>query len=260
MFRSRRVSVCVPAVCQPPRALCPVCEQWNFPLLMTAWKLAPALCCGNTVVLKPAEQTPLSCLYMGALIKEVTSSHPPPFKLLTFPVLPPGHQEYGLIFDNSPTPHTHGSENHFQIVFGQAGFPPGVVNMVPGFGPTVGAAIASHIGIDKVAFTGSTKVRGSRGALDDKAPPLLRGAQEAARGHCGSLTHLRCLEIYVLWAIGPVISAPCRRPSCKRPVIGQDRLDQRNVLVLCVVCKTGSSHRDTSGSPTGECRVVHRIY
>lgn len=45
--------------------------QWNFPLLMFAWKIAPALCCGNTVVIKPAEQTPLSALYMGALIKEV---------------------------------------------------------------------------------------------------------------------------------------------------------------------------------------------
>jgi acyl-CoA reductase-like NAD-dependent aldehyde dehydrogenase len=45
--------------------------QWNFPLLMFTWKIAPALCCGNTVVIKPAEQTPLSALYMGALIKEV---------------------------------------------------------------------------------------------------------------------------------------------------------------------------------------------
>lgn len=45
--------------------------QWNFPLVMTAWKLGPALSCGNTVVLKPAEQTPLTCLYIGALIKEV---------------------------------------------------------------------------------------------------------------------------------------------------------------------------------------------
>ncbi|TWW68081.1 Retinal dehydrogenase 2 [Takifugu flavidus] len=76
---------------------------------MTAWKLGPALACGNTVVLKPAEQTPLTCLYMAALVKE-------------------------------------------------AGFPPGVVNILPGYGPTAGAAIAQHMGIDKVAFTGSTKV------------------------------------------------------------------------------------------------------
>jgi hypothetical protein len=62
--------------------------QWNFPLLMFAWKIAPALCCGNTVVIKPAEQTPLSALYMGALIKEVgeTDSAVVPITLLLEPV------------------------------------------------------------------------------------------------------------------------------------------------------------------------------
>ncbi|KAK6475158.1 retinal dehydrogenase 2-like [Huso huso] len=92
-----------------PIGVCGQIIPWNFPLLMMAWKIAPALCCGNTVVIKPAEQTPLSSLYMGALIKE-------------------------------------------------AGFPPGVVNILPGYGPTAGAAIAFHMGIDKVAFTGSTEV------------------------------------------------------------------------------------------------------
>ena len=82
---------------------------WNFPLLMQAWKLAPALCAGNTVVLKPAEQTPLTALYVGSLLIE-------------------------------------------------AGFPPGVVNIVPGYGPTAGAALSSHPKVDKVAFTGSTEV------------------------------------------------------------------------------------------------------
>ncbi len=82
---------------------------WNFPLLMQAWKLAPALACGNTVILKPAEQTPLTALRVGELIVE-------------------------------------------------AGFPPGVVNILPGYGPTAGAAIAKHYDIDKVAFTGSTEV------------------------------------------------------------------------------------------------------
>ncbi len=82
---------------------------WNYPMLMQAWKLAPALATGNTVVMKPAEQTPLSALRMGELIIE-------------------------------------------------AGFPEGVVNLLPGFGPTAGAAIASHMDIDKVAFTGSTEV------------------------------------------------------------------------------------------------------
>ncbi|XP_001639716.2 aldehyde dehydrogenase, mitochondrial isoform X1 [Nematostella vectensis] len=82
---------------------------WNFPLLMQAWKLGPALACGNTVVMKPAEQTPLTALYVASLIAE-------------------------------------------------AGFPEGVVNIVPGFGPTAGGAIASHMDVDKIAFTGSTEV------------------------------------------------------------------------------------------------------
>lgn len=76
---------------------------------MFTWKVAPALACGNTVVIKPAEQTPLSALRAGQLLIE-------------------------------------------------AGFPPGVVNIVPGFGPTAGAAITEHMDIDKVAFTGSTEV------------------------------------------------------------------------------------------------------
>ncbi|XP_029902776.1 retinaldehyde dehydrogenase 3 [Myripristis murdjan] len=92
-----------------PVGVCGAIIPWNFPLLMFSWKIAPALSCGNTVVIKPAEQTPLTALHVGSLIKE-------------------------------------------------AGFPPGVVNIVPGFGPSAGAAIASHMDIDKVAFTGSTEV------------------------------------------------------------------------------------------------------
>jgi aldehyde dehydrogenase (NAD+) len=82
---------------------------WNFPLLMQSWKLAPALATGNTIVMKPAEQTPLTALRVGELILE-------------------------------------------------AGFPEGVVNLLPGYGPTAGAAIARHMDVDKVAFTGSTEV------------------------------------------------------------------------------------------------------
>lgn len=82
---------------------------WNFPLLMAVERLAPALACGNTVVLKPAEQTPITALRLGELLLE-------------------------------------------------AGLPPGVVNIVPGFGPTAGAALAAHLGVDKVTFTGSTEV------------------------------------------------------------------------------------------------------
>jgi phenylacetaldehyde dehydrogenase len=82
---------------------------WNFPLLMAAWKLGPALATGCCVVLKPAEQTPLSALRLGELIQE-------------------------------------------------AGFPDGVVNIVPGYGETAGAALAAHPDVDKIAFTGSTEV------------------------------------------------------------------------------------------------------
>jgi aldehyde dehydrogenase (NAD+) len=82
---------------------------WNFPLLMQAWKLGPALSCGCTVVMKPAEQTPLSGLRVAELALE-------------------------------------------------AGFPEGVLNMLPGYGPTAGAALARHMDVDKVAFTGSTEV------------------------------------------------------------------------------------------------------
>ncbi len=82
---------------------------WNFPLLMAAWKLGPALATGCAVVLKPAEQTPLSALLLAEMVAE-------------------------------------------------AGFPNGVVNVVPGYGETAGAALASHPEVDKVAFTGSTEV------------------------------------------------------------------------------------------------------
>ncbi|HYV74840.1 MAG TPA: aldehyde dehydrogenase family protein [Candidatus Binatia bacterium] len=82
---------------------------WNFPLLMAAWKLGPALACGCCVVLKPAEQTPLSALLLAELTAE-------------------------------------------------AGFPEGVVNVVPGYGETAGAALAAHPDVDKIAFTGSTEV------------------------------------------------------------------------------------------------------
>ncbi|HEV3437707.1 MAG TPA: aldehyde dehydrogenase family protein [Gemmata sp.] len=80
---------------------------WNFPLLMQSWKWAPALACGNTVVLKPAEQTPLTALYVARLAQEV-------------------------------------------------GFPDGVINVVPGYGPTAGAALSGHMDVDKIAFTGET--------------------------------------------------------------------------------------------------------
>jgi len=82
---------------------------WNFPLLMAAYKLGPALACGNAVVLKPAEETPLTALELGAIAAGV-------------------------------------------------GLPPGVLNVVPGFGESAGAALVAHPDVDKIAFTGSTEV------------------------------------------------------------------------------------------------------
>jgi aldehyde dehydrogenase (NAD+) len=82
---------------------------WNFPMLMVAWKWGPALAAGCTIVMKPAEQTPLTALRMGELAME-------------------------------------------------AGFPAGVINLVPGFGESAGAPLVAHKGVDKIAFTGSTEV------------------------------------------------------------------------------------------------------
>jgi len=92
-----------------PIGVCAQIIPWNFPLLMAAWKLAPALAAGCCIVLKTAEQTPLSGLHLAALIRE-------------------------------------------------AGFPPGVVNVLSGFGPSCGAHMVVHPDVDKVAFTGSTEV------------------------------------------------------------------------------------------------------
>ncbi len=91
-----------------PVGVCGLIVPWNFPLLMAAFKLGPALAAGNTVILKPAEQTPLTALLLGEVFQEV-------------------------------------------------GFPPGVVNIVTGFGDA-GAALSGHADVDKIAFTGSTEV------------------------------------------------------------------------------------------------------
>ncbi len=111
--------------CYTTREPVGVCGQiipWNFPLLMVAWKWGPALATGCTIVMKPAEQTPLSCLRMAELAIE-------------------------------------------------AGFPPGVINVVTGFGDT-GAAIVKHPDVDKIAFTGSTET--AQIIMRDAAPTLKR--------------------------------------------------------------------------------------
>ncbi|GBO10955.1 Aldehyde dehydrogenase, mitochondrial, partial [Araneus ventricosus] len=92
-----------------PVGVCGLIIPWNFPLLLISNKVGPAIAAGNTIVLKPAEQTPLSAIYIASLVKE-------------------------------------------------AGFPPGVINIIPGYGPTAGAALTAHHDVDKVSFTGSTEV------------------------------------------------------------------------------------------------------
>ncbi|MGC1943128.1 MAG: aldehyde dehydrogenase family protein [Candidatus Acidiferrales bacterium] len=97
---------------------------WNYPLLMAAWKLAPALACGNTAILKPAEQTPVTAMELAKICAEV-------------------------------------------------GLPDGVVNILPGYGPTAGAAITAHPKVDKIAFTGEW-----------------RTAQEIVKASAGNLKRL----------------------------------------------------------------------
>ncbi|KAI8878806.1 aldehyde dehydrogenase [Backusella circina FSU 941] len=92
-----------------PIGVCAAIIPWNFPLMMLGWKLGPALCTGNTVIVKSSELTPLSAIKVAQLVVE-------------------------------------------------AGFPPGVVNIITGFGPIAGDALARHPRIAKVAFTGSTAV------------------------------------------------------------------------------------------------------
>jgi phenylacetaldehyde dehydrogenase len=89
-----------------PVGVCGLIVPWNYPLLMASWKIAPALAAGNCIILKPAEQTPLSALYLAQLFEE-------------------------------------------------AGFPPGVFNVVTGYGETAGAALVEHPGVNKIGFTGS---------------------------------------------------------------------------------------------------------
>jgi aldehyde dehydrogenase (NAD+) len=90
-----------------PYGVCGQIIPWNYPMAMAAWKIGPAIATGNVVVLKTAEQTPLSMLYFATLVVK-------------------------------------------------AGFPPGVINIVSGYGREAGAALASHLDVDKIAFTGST--------------------------------------------------------------------------------------------------------
>ncbi|MFI0407838.1 aldehyde dehydrogenase family protein [Actinomadura sp. 3N508] len=132
-----------------PVGVCALITPWNFPLMIAAWKLAPALACGNTVIIKPAEQTPLTTVRLIELCAE-------------------------------------------------AGFPPGVVNLLTG-GPAVGQALVAHPDIDKVSFTGSSSVgreivQGSAGnlkrvtlELGGKAPSIIARDADIDKAVAGNL-------------------------------------------------------------------------
>lgn len=96
-------------ITREPLGVVGVIVPWNYPLLMAAWKIAPALAAGNSVVLKPSEKSPLTALRLAELALE-------------------------------------------------AGIPPGVFNVVPGYGPEAGSPLALHLDVDGIAFTGSTRV------------------------------------------------------------------------------------------------------
>ena len=115
------LSLCI----QEPLGVVGSIIPWNFPLLMAAWKIAPALAAGNCVVVKPAEQTPTSIMAVMDLIKDIV--------------------------------------------------PPGVINVVSGYGQEAGSALASHTGIAKIGFTGSTATGSSilKAAADNIIPATL---------------------------------------------------------------------------------------
>ncbi|KAL4963335.1 aldehyde dehydrogenase family protein [Aspergillus stella-maris] len=106
-----------------PIGVCGQIIPWNFPLMMWAWKIGPAIACGNTVVIKTAETTPLSALLAATIVKK-------------------------------------------------AGFPPGVINIITGYGMIAGTALSRHMDVDKVAFTGSTAV--GRQIMKDAAETNLK--------------------------------------------------------------------------------------
>lgn len=132
-----------------PIGVCGLIVPWNYPLLMAIWKIAPALAAGNCIILKPAEQTPLSALYLAQLFEE-------------------------------------------------AGFPPGVFNVVTGYGEEAGTALVEHHGVDKIGFTGSAEVarkilQGSLGnlkrvslELGGKSPNIVFADAELERAIVGS--------------------------------------------------------------------------
>ena len=215
---------------------------WNFPLMMAAWKLAPALATGNTVVLKLAEQTPLSALYLADLLVE-------------------------------------------------AGLPDGVVNIVPGFGETAGAALAAHPAVDKIAFTGSTEVgklilRAAEGnlkkvtlELGGKAPNVvfadadidaaIKGAADAIffnQGQvccAGSASTSRATLSTTSWQACPRSPAPSRSATAATRTPRWGRWSPPSSSSACPAtsspaCRTGRARRPAVRHPAGRATTTRR--
>lgn len=150
-----------------PYGVCGQIIPWNYPLAMAAWKIGPAIATGNVIVMKTAEQTPLSMLYFGTLVQK-------------------------------------------------AGFPPGVINVLSGYGREAGAALASHVDVDKIAFTGSTAT--GKLIMEMAAKSNLKAVTLECGGKSPMLVFDDCdLEQAVKWAhagimynMGQVCSATSR--------------------------------------------------
>ncbi|MET0322768.1 MAG: aldehyde dehydrogenase [Duganella sp.] len=140
---------------------------WNYPMLMAAWKIAPALAAGNSVVLKPSEKSPLTALRLGEIAVE-------------------------------------------------AGLPPGVFNVVPGYGHEAGAALALHMDVDCIAFTGSTRV--GKQIMQMAAQSNLKRAWTELGGKSANIVCADCpdLDAAVAAAIGSIYfnqGQSCNAPS-----------------------------------------------
>ncbi|UNI20458.1 mitochondrial aldehyde dehydrogenase [Purpureocillium takamizusanense] len=162
---------------------------WNYPLSMAAWKLGPALACGNTIVIKAAEQTPLSILFLASLIKEV-------------------------------------------------GFPPGVVNIINGYGKEAGSALVEHPKVDKIAFTGSTATARS---IMKMASATLKNITLETGGKSPLLVFDDCdLEQAVKWSHMGIMSNQGQICTATSRILVQDSIYDKFVEQFTQTTKTVS--------------------
>ncbi len=182
-----------------PVGVCGQIIPWNYPLSMAAWKLGPALACGNAVVLKPAEQTPLSILFFANLVVE-------------------------------------------------AGFPPGVVNIVNGLGAVAGAALATHPRVDKIAFTGST-------ATARQIMKMASGTLKNITLETGGKSPLIVfedadLDLAVEWSHGGIMSNQGQICTATSRILVQDKVYDDFLAAFKTQCKSISKIGDPFAEET----------